>query len=117
MQFPNLQSLNLCNNSFTGTLPPFGNLTDLKSLDISLNMLTSSIPSSIAGLTSLETLKLDNNELTGTVPTVIFGFNNIQKIYLYNNLFAGNATCPSNITDCFLSCFDEMGENKTCRML
>jgi Leucine-rich repeat (LRR) protein len=80
-------------------------------------MLTSSIPSSIAGLTSLETLKLDNNELTGTVPTVIFGFNNIQKIHLYNNSFAGNATCPFNITDCFLSCFDEMEENKACRML
>jgi Leucine-rich repeat (LRR) protein len=117
MQFPNLQSLNLRNNSFTGTLPPFGNLTDLKSLDARLNMLTSSIPSSIAGLTSLETLKLDNNELTGTVPNVIFGFKSIQKIHLYNNSFAGNATCPSNITDCFLSCFDEMGGNKTCRML
>lgn len=113
--FADLKSLSLHNNSFTGTLSPFGNLTALKNLDIGFNILSGSIPSSISRLSSLETLKLSNNALTGTIPQVIYNFTNIQKIHLFNNSFVGNSTCPPTITDCFLSCFDE--GNSSCQML
>ncbi|MED6143049.1 hypothetical protein PIB30_003332 [Stylosanthes scabra] len=48
--------------------PEFANLSDLKTLNLSENNLTGSIPSSLVTLSQLESLDLSYNNLSGEIP-------------------------------------------------
>ncbi|GKV05084.1 hypothetical protein SLEP1_g17128 [Rubroshorea leprosula] len=74
--FPSLQSLKnieiliLRNCLITGKIPDYiGEMTVLKTLDLSFNRLTGEIPRTLQSLSKLEYLFLTNNLLTGAVPS------------------------------------------------
>ena len=80
--------------SFLTKIPvSFGNMTNLRCLDLNCNTLTE-IPDSIVNLMNLD---LGYNDLT-EIPKSIGKMNNLKKLYLYNNLlseipeFIGNLT-------------------------
>ncbi|XVF32249.1 hypothetical protein REPUB_Repub17cG0065200 [Reevesia pubescens] len=67
----NLQSLDFGNNKFSGNFPEFiTRFQALKQLDLSGNMLSGSIPDSLATL-NFEKLNLSHNNFTGVLP--VFG--------------------------------------------
>ncbi|XP_076934393.1 receptor-like protein 7 [Bidens hawaiensis] len=63
-----LAVLDLSSNSLNGTLPSFGKLINLESLDLSVNKLSGSIPLQLASLSFLSFLNLSYNELSGRIP-------------------------------------------------
>ncbi|KAF7822595.1 putative LRR receptor-like serine/threonine-protein kinase [Senna tora] len=100
MTFPNLKDLKslerliLRNCLITGPIPDdFGEMTNLKTLDLSFNRLTGSIPNSFQDLTAINHLFLTNNSLSGAIPQWIL--DETQNIDLsYNNFTeASSSTC------------------------
>ncbi|OVA13664.1 Protein kinase domain [Macleaya cordata] len=66
---PPLESLDLSNNSLTGSLPSeIGNLGRLKLLNLGNNRLSGQIPSEMSKLTGLEYLDLSVNNFKGKIP-------------------------------------------------
>ena len=104
-------------NSFTGEIPAlFGELEELKDLDLGSNGLSGTIPRSLCDLPkfkkfkaasnslsgmikcplkTLEVLDLSNNELFGELPKSIGEYQNLTKLNLVNNTFSG--TFPTEI--------------------
>ncbi|XP_076882536.1 putative LRR receptor-like serine/threonine-protein kinase At1g53440 [Bidens hawaiensis] len=88
--FPDLQNmtsmirLHLRNCMLTGSIPEYiGQMSDLKNLDLSFNMLDGQVPDSI-GRVNFDTVFLNNNSLSGRVPQWAYVGN--RKIDLsYNN--------------------------------
>ncbi|KAM0861830.1 hypothetical protein ACQ4PT_045619 [Festuca glaucescens] len=61
-----IKSLNLSNNFFTGSIPAtFANLSQIESLDLSENRLNGSIPWQLTRLSSLEVFSVAYNNLSG----------------------------------------------------
>ncbi|OMO74701.1 hypothetical protein CCACVL1_16524 [Corchorus capsularis] len=77
-EFPNLEGMNmeelvLRNCSITGSIPSYiGQMTPLKTLDLSFNRLTGQIPDTLENLTKLQYWFLNNNSLTGGISNWIF---------------------------------------------
>jgi Leucine-rich repeat (LRR) protein len=109
-------SIQLGENGFIGPIPSeLGVLTNLERLGLGRTNITGTIPSSIAGFSNLQELVLHNNELTGTIPIILYNLHNLRKIHLYNNSFSGPFTCPTQVMDCYVSCF--IPDNASCRIL
>ncbi len=104
---PNLRTLNLTNNSFTGSPPNFLNNSSLTYVNISSNQLDGIIPSYTGNiqelylqnnkltqinapgtLTSLSTYQAHNNAIAGDVPD-FSGSANVRSITLNNNKLTG----------------------------
>ncbi|KAL3821272.1 hypothetical protein ACJIZ3_007177 [Penstemon smallii] len=75
MSFPSLQDMRdmlelvLKNCSIIGPIPTYiGNMSQLRTLDLSFNMLNGQIPSSLQSLRSIDFLFLAHNSLTGETP-------------------------------------------------
>ncbi|MBN3940473.1 COR domain-containing protein [Nostoc sp. NMS9] len=82
-QLTNLRSLNLYNNQLSSLSPEIGQLTNLQSLNFNHNQL-SSLPPKIGQLTNLRLLDLNNNRLSSLPPE--FGqLTNLQSLYLSSN--------------------------------
>ncbi|CAN6552711.1 unnamed protein product [Malus baccata var. baccata] len=85
---PNLTSLNLARNNFTGNLPySIANMVSLSYLDLSLNNFTSDIPNSLSSLSNLSSFYMQNNQLTGTL-NVLTGLP-LTTLNVANNHFSG----------------------------
>ncbi|CAD6254488.1 unnamed protein product [Miscanthus lutarioriparius] len=88
--FPNLISLELENNQFTGVVPEwFGTLKNLQGIYFSKNMLRGPIPSSLSNMSQLAVLLLESNRFEGQIPS---GFQNLQvleTLSISNNLLDG----------------------------
>ena len=96
---PNLQKLQLFNNSLTGNLPPFG-LASLTELDVRYNQLTGTLDGMFDATASLlmdlleqtppalSILRLDRNKFTGTIPTMI-GAEMLTKLTVSGNDLIG----------------------------
>ena len=67
-----------------------GNLSNLRSLDMSSCHISGTIPSEIGQLWKLESLNLVGNELTGTIPDEIFAITNLEQLDLTNNKLTGS---------------------------
>ncbi|KAL2944894.1 hypothetical protein RDABS01_033241 [Bienertia sinuspersici] len=76
-----------------------GQLSQLTYLSLAQNILTGSIPTSIANLHRLKTLNLSYNKLSGTIPTSLFhSMKSLENLYLQqNNKFTGSI--PSSIVN------------------
>lgn len=82
-----LEELDLSLNSFEGILPPcLNNLTSLRLLDLSQNLLTGSISSSlIAGLLSLVYIDLSHNHFEGSFSFSSFANHSKLEVVEFTN--------------------------------
>eukprot|EP00775_Hariotina_reticulata_P011158 gene11158-11308_t len=88
---PNLHALDISNNRFGGSLPddvPWG-WRQLTSLDVSLNMVTGSIPKALFQLPMLRVLLMLGNRLTGTIHRSISLLQSLDAMILSGNQLSG----------------------------
>jgi len=88
-----LQYINLFNNSFSGPVPTFRNLTDLLEVYLAKNNFSGSIPASFGQNRSLRVLSLNSNNLRGTIPAALGSYGNLTQLFLANNTL--NGTIPT----------------------
>ncbi|XP_073266268.1 uncharacterized protein [Populus alba] len=97
VDFENLKILDLSNNMLTGVIPTsLGKLQHLERLNLANNILTGSIPDNLTALQSLIFLDLTSNALTGSIPASLTTLHNLTILKLaYNNL---HGEIPQNLT-------------------
>ncbi|XP_071721898.1 uncharacterized protein [Rutidosis leptorrhynchoides] len=80
---------NISINRLTGTIPvEVGNL-NLGVLDVSANMLSGEIPSTLGGFMSLETLHINSNSFHGKIPSSLRSLRGLQDIDFSSNNLSG----------------------------
>ncbi|XBI42278.1 hypothetical protein VPH35_126630 [Triticum aestivum] len=92
-----LRTLNLSLNPLYGKIPPsIGSLHRLRYLGLQGNMLTGAIPSNISHCSSLRKMVIaDNKGLQGSIPSEIGNMQSLRLVHLYNNSLTG--TIPSSL--------------------
>ncbi|GER27556.1 leucine-rich receptor-like protein kinase family protein [Striga asiatica] len=97
-----LRTLDLSSNNFTGPIRPeiFTNLRRLVTLNLSSNQLSGPIPSGLFNVSSsVETIDMRGNMLSGELPSDVCGdFSSIKMLYLSRNGLEGGI--PANISKC-----------------
>jgi hypothetical protein len=97
--FQHLQNLSILGMKFN-PMKKFPEILSLcKSLtyiDLSYNLMSNTIPSSISQLSSLSKLYLNNNFMNGTLPLGLWNLTQLQDLHLFYNLFTG--TISSNVS-------------------
>ncbi|KAM0944574.1 putative protein kinase RLK-Pelle-LRR-XI-1 family [Dioscorea sansibarensis] len=93
----NLTLINLSYNYINSTLPSFLPCNSLSHLDLSQNVLTGFLPSSLSSLPSLIYLDLFGNNFTGPIPSSFSLFPSLQILSLTGNLL--NGTIPAFLGD------------------
>ena len=80
----------LHDNQLSRPVPAWlGNLSRLRSLNLSINGFTGGIPPELGRLSNLSYLNLRSNDLTGPVPTELGNLSNLEQLYLYENQLSG----------------------------
>ncbi|KAL6213802.1 hypothetical protein ACLB2K_013242 [Fragaria x ananassa] len=93
-----LKLLNFSFNNLLGSLPPFVWFSGLESLDLSHNKLSQGIDSEqLGGLVALRSLNLSFNNFSGTIPTQLGKSMLLEKLVLSANKFEG--IIPGEIVD------------------
>ncbi|XP_057770726.1 receptor-like protein EIX1 [Salvia miltiorrhiza] len=109
LRLNNLLNLDLRNNSFVGPIPTSSNATKLKYIDISSNLLNSTVPSWLYSSTELEFVYLDFNFIHGTIPKQFTNLCKIRTLSLSFNRFQGNLSDSfGNMSECFLEALEEL---------
>eukprot|EP00253_Pinus_taeda_P014467 PITA_14467 len=104
-------SLNLTLMDLSGSISPsLGNLSFLRTLDLSGNALTGHIPPQLGRLFRLRELVLDNNGLDGNIPTQLCSCRNLTYLSLSFNNLTGNI--PSELGSLPLLQKLYLGENE-----
>ena len=86
-----LGTLKLGNNALSGTIPEiFSGLPELSWLDLSYNLLEGPIAESISELDKLEYLYLDNNQLSGPIPDIFSNLTHLKVLSLSGNELSGS---------------------------
>ncbi|KAL3931791.1 MAG: hypothetical protein SGBAC_011143 [Bacillariaceae sp.] len=96
-RFRNLEVLRLDKGGILqGSLPTqMAQLTKLRRLDVSRNVITGVIPAQFRDLRTLEELDVGDNYLRGTVPAFLGDLSNLEDVFLGHNLFSG--TIPRSL--------------------
>lgn len=107
-----LEKLLLPNNYLTGTVPSrLGLCRNLRTIDLSFNSLSDSIPMEIWELPKLSDVVMWANNLTGEIPEgVCIRGGNLQTLILNNNLITG--TLPKSIVNCTNLIWISMSSNR-----
>jgi serine/threonine protein kinase len=88
--FPRLRSVSFARNNFSGPLPAFHQLKALKSMYLSNNQFSGSIPEGFFGnLSHLKKLWLNGNQLSGSIPASITQATSLLELHLDRNAFTG----------------------------
>jgi hypothetical protein len=86
------------NPDFAGPIYSFiGELATMKSLSLTVNRLTGTLPAELGDLTSMEQMWFTGNELTGTVPSELGSLPVLKILQLEGNLFTGEM--PQDVCD------------------
>ncbi|XP_060182456.1 receptor kinase-like protein Xa21 [Lycium barbarum] len=86
----NLESLDLSNNSFSGSIPfSFVNLLSMEILDLSSNFLSGTIPRSLEKLLHLKAINVSFNDLEGVIPSGGVFANSTLQSFLRNKGLCG----------------------------
>lgn len=84
-----LQNIDLSNNVLTSSIPAqIGELTNLEELRIDKNKFTGVLPSTIGSLISLTYLDLESNSFSHAVPSELGSLLQLEKFYLNGNYFS-----------------------------
>ncbi|KAI9198235.1 hypothetical protein LWI28_012269 [Acer negundo] len=95
---PNLTSLNLASNNFSGNLPySISIMSSLTYLNVSRNSLTQSVGDVFSNLVSLSTLDISFNNLSGDLPASLSSLSNMSKLYMQNNQLTGTLSVLSGL--------------------
>ena len=87
---PSPYALFLYSNNLSGPIPPeFGNLKNLRRIELQNNNLSGPIPTELAQLDSLKFLWLNNNRLSGTIPSQLGDLSNLIIANLSGNDLTG----------------------------
>ncbi|XP_011028346.1 PREDICTED: leucine-rich repeat receptor-like serine/threonine-protein kinase BAM1 [Populus euphratica] len=110
---PELNLAEFQSNYLSGTLSENGNssLTPVKlgQLDLSNNLFSGPLPSSLSNFSSLQTLLLSGNKFSGSIPPMIGELLQVLKLDLSRNSFSGPV--PPEIGNCFHLTFLDMSQN------
>jgi len=95
-----LKSIHLGGNALTSTLPQeLGDIESLRYLMLNDNFLSGPLPAQLWTLTNLEELVLHGNNLTGTVSSELGNLTNLKGLILQSNAFSGALPSLSTLTD------------------
>ncbi|MBA0706573.1 hypothetical protein Golax_018675 [Gossypium laxum] len=110
---PQLNLAELHNNYLSGTLAENGNMSSkpvkLGQLNLSNNLLSGPLPSSLSNLSSLEILLLSGNQFSGPIPPSIGGLMQVLKLDVSRNSLSG--IIPPEIGNCFHLTYLDMSLN------
>ncbi|XP_047149474.1 receptor-like protein 11 [Vigna umbellata] len=95
-EIDSLNYLNLSQNLLTTPMKQFSRNYNLQFLDLSLNLLTGDISSSICNVSSLNVLLLSHNKLVGVIPPCLANLSSLSILDLKRNKL--NGTLPSNFS-------------------
>ncbi|QCE13588.1 pollen receptor-like kinase 3 [Vigna unguiculata] len=85
-----LRTLSFINNSFSGPIPEFNKLGSIKSLLLTQNRFSGTIPNDFfAPLNSLKKLWLSGNRFSGSIPQSLTRLDLLKELHLEYNSFAG----------------------------
>ncbi|PUZ44256.1 hypothetical protein GQ55_8G075300 [Panicum hallii var. hallii] len=102
LYLPRLNLLELQNNLLSGAVPPnpspSASSSQLAQLNLSNNLLSGPLPSTLANLTSLQTLLASNNRLAGGVPPEVGALRRLVKLDLSGNELSGPV--PAAVGQC-----------------
>ncbi|KAL9384198.1 hypothetical protein Peur_024521 [Populus x canadensis] len=88
---PNLTSLNLAINNFSGNLPySISTMVSLSYLNVSRNSLSQSIGDVFHNLSLLSTMDVSFNNLSGDIPSSFSSLSNLSTLNVQNNLLTGS---------------------------
>ncbi|KAJ0018192.1 hypothetical protein Pint_09798 [Pistacia integerrima] len=95
---PNLTSLNLASNNFTGNLPySISTMVKLTYLNVSRNSLAQSVGDVFGNLAALSTLDISSNNFSGDLPNSLSLLSNISELYMQNNQLTGTLNVLSGL--------------------
>ncbi|XP_044953469.1 LRR receptor-like serine/threonine-protein kinase EFR isoform X2 [Hordeum vulgare subsp. vulgare] len=90
-----LRTLDLSRNGFTGELPPLNRLHRLEYIDLGNNLLQGTIPDTLTNCSTLRILDLSANLLMGEIPLGIGRLSKLRKVWLSSNNLTG--TIPPSL--------------------
>ncbi|XP_062029178.1 receptor-like protein EIX2 isoform X1 [Rosa rugosa] len=99
-----LETLDLSDNLFWGSLPDLARFSKLRYLYLDSNQVNGSLPESVGQLSSLELLDLSGNSLSGVITEAHFlNLSRLQILYISGNRFSINLSSdwnpPFQLTD------------------
>ncbi|KAI9180663.1 hypothetical protein LWI28_006993 [Acer negundo] len=115
--WPNIHSLNLSFNKFSGQLPSeIHRCKGLVALFLGYNMFDGGMPTDIGSLHKLQLLDLGGNNLIGTIPSTVGNLSRLRKFYIEDNYIQGNIPTDigllSNLNELNMELNNLTAENK-----
>ncbi|KAL4302679.1 hypothetical protein GQ457_10G017270 [Hibiscus cannabinus] len=90
LQIRGLKAVSFINNSFTGPIPEFNNLTALRAMYLSQNQFSGEIPRDFFyPMESLKKVWLNQNKFSGRIPDSLMQLPHLVELHLESNQFSG----------------------------
>ncbi|XP_010670069.2 probable LRR receptor-like serine/threonine-protein kinase IRK [Beta vulgaris subsp. vulgaris] len=99
VSYRSLEALDLSRNVLTGAIPSsLGKFSNLEYLNLSQNTLTGPIPRNVGELKALNVLDLSHNRMNGSIPSEIGNATSLQELILEKNFIEG--IIPTSLEHC-----------------